>query len=442
MDPFDRRCPYCVEIISLADCPIVATNVVTRRMAPRGPGLSLFDHGDPGDEAGPEPAAVTEPVDLGPTPVSGAPVLGRIGGRPIVAPAPSSLGTPEVAWSGDHRMLLPANQLANPRDLPARACVRCHEPLPVDLDDREVHIIAVVGTQGAGKTHYLAAALQEARSGGLVEFGYRAFYAAESSEDDFHRRYYGPVYEQSTALPKTEQVASEDVRLRPLVFRAELQIESPKTTGLRALLSSVVPTDEASHVRRLTFLFHDIAGESLRNPADRDRVAPFLRHASGYIFLVDPMGFAMVRDAAARTYPGLDATPPAFSQAGLINALTDKFGLAHADVPVAVAITKSDLVNLATGQQHAYNALPPVGLSARLTEMLRVSDEVRHLIAGYFGDSTLEQAVGRLPSPTFHAIASLGMQPSGAAGSAVATIERVQPSRCLDPLISVLEGIR
>ena len=43
------------------------------------------------------------------------------------------------------RPVPPVSAVANSQDMPARACLNCEHPLPVDIDDRRIVTIAVLG---------------------------------------------------------------------------------------------------------------------------------------------------------------------------------------------------------------------------------------------------------------------------------------------------------
>lgn len=122
-----RTCPYCGARIALGSCPIVATNVETAT-------FGEFDK-----------SSVEIP--------SGAEAIGWAGRWPILATPPLAAAP---ARPGRLKGILssPAplprvTQSARIEDLPARACPNCNTPLPVDLDEREAFIIAVVGINRA-----------------------------------------------------------------------------------------------------------------------------------------------------------------------------------------------------------------------------------------------------------------------------------------------------
>ena len=279
-----RDCPFCGQEVVLGECPIVATNtaypdsapavmrkadyVQKRRVWTDDDDVVDDDHADD-DNAGDKRFKSQKP-----RPASGAEILTDdagapwwIGEYPVVAYAPALPDRGRLARGADLlKPLPPLRDSAAPEDLPARACTSCGNPLPPDLDDRSLFIIALVGTSGAGKSSYLASTLEAAyRKQELASIGCNEFAPDEDTESRFHRDYYTTIFRKRNVLEMTKHEQNEDVRLKPLVFRVQFDGGPPSV-----------------------LLFHDIAGEHLSDRAGRNRVAPFLRRADAVIFLVDP----------------------------------------------------------------------------------------------------------------------------------------------------------
>lgn len=393
------RCPYCARTIVLGDCPIVATETV------RSGGSFGYDDAE---------------VSARPQPVSGTPVTQWAGDDdawPVLAPPPAHVYAAEPKGRMSRLtqsvpVLEPVEAVAPFEDLPARLCPACQEPLPGDIDSRELLTIAVVGMTGATKTHYLGSMLwQAANLQALSEpLSCAEFAPDEPSAERFHNDYYLELFTSGEPLPAT--ALEEEVRLRPLAFRATFRDHQPRT-----------------------LLFHDVAGEVLTSRAVRNRVAPFVRRADGIVFLVDPAWYPPVAQYL-RQHRGIDVGPVPYNQATLLAAVADELqrdGVAE-EIPVAVALSKADLLAGAFGRSFGFDAAPPLDRAGWLADMNAVSDEVGALLDELHAPD-LVAATHRFGDVTFHAVAPLGFQPSP---DVPLTPGDIAPRRCLDPLVSVL----
>lgn len=390
-------CPFCGSRLVLGECPIVATELELTN------GLGWSDDSE---------AAPTV------TPVSGAHVLAMAGDWPVVAKAPLAAHrqTYGSAWSkvrGRRQRLPHPDELAPLEDLPARVCTSCNSPLPLDVDDRELLTIAVVGMTGATKTHYLASMVHSAYHGQALAdpLGCSEFAPDEPTAQRFQRDYYRALFGGGELLRSTPPPSGDTPRV-PLAFRATF----PESG-------------------RLTLLFDDIAGEVLTDRARRNRHAAFVRKADGVIFLIDPSWFPAVSSYLQERH-GIPPQPPVFDQAALIDAVADEVARSAQleRIPFAIALSKADLLPGALGRKLPFGSAPPTNRAAWVEEMNELSDDVEALIADDLSASSLLAAAARLPNTTYHAVAPLGFQPTADGFSPV----DLQPQRCLDPLFSVL----
>lgn len=433
-----RRCPHCAELILLRLCPVVAREFVAAAAA----GTPAADAPDPFagegflsgllDSDEDEDGGDTDDRNSSSSPAA---ALQSGSDRAMFGDHPVLVAGPDVerAFRSAGDQLAPVTHLASQADSPARACTVCANLLPEDLDDRDVFVIGVVGTQGSGKTHFIASAMAEAHNGGgLEQFGFQRFRPAEESEDQFYADYYAPVFHAQQALPKTHMTVLADGRLAPLVFRFEMEPPTPTR-----LLDRLRNTNHGP--RRVSVLVHDLPGEALREPGKRRKYAPILNHADAFVFLVDPMSFPLVRARANELHPdaGLTNDDLGFSQAGLINAIADEIGPeVAAHLPVSITLTKADLIFEAVKVDPRLSAPAPAGPDAYFADIRSISAEVRRLLEEELGDKALARAAEAFPRATYHAIASLGSQPTKGT-----EIPELRPIRCIDPLISTLARV-
>jgi hypothetical protein len=394
ISPFTARsCPYCGHGFMLGACPIVATNTE----------ISYYG---------------TDLDDAIPRPVSGAKVLGVVGDPssqecwPIVAKPLLDLrrshGAGDLARLARRAITLPpAQQSADPQDLPARACLNCEHPLPSDIDDRRIITIAVLGTKSSGKTHYLASAMYLAcRMQGLNRAGCVQFEADDLTAKHYHEKYFEPVFVNRHQIGGTS--VDDQVRFSPLVYRVRFTGAEP-----------------------CSLLLHDISGEMLDDPKMRARYAEFIYRADGAIFLVDPEqmslsnGHRMSQESiGARTY----------NQADL---LISWLGSLTRQIPVAVALSKSDLVSGAVPGWFG----PQDEDADRLRHdwpqhLATVGQHVEEVFARFQAYDLLAAVRRNRENMTLHAVAALGAAPR-----ADGTVDTIAPRGCLDPLMSLLARI-
>jgi hypothetical protein len=396
---YDVRCPYCGAVLDLGLCVIVATNFHSRQQT-----IGIFN------------SSVDAVADVNGTDdfelPSGRQVIGVANGWPVVArpvaPAEPRRGFGRLLTG---RPLTPVEEVAAPEDMPARLCPNCEYPLPADMDDRELLTIAVVGINGASKTHFLASSLTTAyHDQGLRDL----LRCTEFSPDEdtgvrFHEDYYQRIA-HGRLFEATQEAGVDDGRVHPMIFRARFADGEP-----------------------LSILLHDVSGEVFRDSRKRNNAARFLRWADGVIFVIDPTWFSSIQ-AYLQTLTGHEPSPPPYNQAVLINAVADALGQRDLNsVPVAAVVSKCDLIGPALQRTNRFDEAPPGERSMWMTDMNEVSDEVEKLLETDFKALDLLAAVERFPNRMYHAVSPLGQQPLPGQ-----QLSEIRPHRVLDPLASIL----
>jgi hypothetical protein len=390
-----RTCPYCRRVFNLGSCKIIGTNVDRSR-----------DRGHAGPRHGVETEDKPPAMPDSPLP-SGTQVTKWFGDYPIIAEAPSDIAPSSKfdrlrRWMG-HEELVPLHDVGRTEDLPARACPECKRALPSDIDERDFLTIAVIGTSQAGKTHYLASLIRDAyRRQGLADYGYTEFVPDEITAYRYEREYYAPLFDDHRALGGTNPQLPE--QFHPLSFRV-----TPKGCQSFGLL------------------MYDVSGEILTNRRLRAELAPFVQHAAGAIFLVDPYWLPRMRDmSTARRSQG-------HNQADLLAACIEQMTpQGRRDVPFAIALSKSDVVSaMMDGHRPVFADDAPTDPTAWAEDRNLVDEEVRRFLVAAEAYDLLAVA-GRLDRVSFHAVSPLGRTPD--------EHDTVSPSpvRCLDPLVTIL----
>jgi hypothetical protein len=387
-NPNERRCPYCSGTFYLEHCEVVST--------------------------APSKLAATASQDLDSTLSSPAveeeTEISR-GGRPLLR------RLSPVTESG---VIAPLTSLAGPRESPRRECPACNYLLPTDIDDRRLQTVGIVGAVGAGKTHFIAAALHEATGSPLLSVhGLRSFRPDDETAQRFRKNYWEPFHHDRVALESTPQPQTLEAMAKPLVYRFEF--EENRRRGFRTDVVQVP----------CSVMMHDLPGEMLEDGGLRRYFAPFLSASESLILLVDPLGFAPVRDYITRIFPEVVPADRYNTQAALFNGVADELGGRLSETNVVVVITKADLLGPALDESFSFDKPASERLLEHKAEMAAISSEVEDLLLGRLCDNQLNDALERFNPTMFHAVAAIGSQPIGT------MVTELRPKRVLDPLVSL-----
>jgi hypothetical protein len=318
-------------------------------------------------------------------------------------------------------------------DVPARACPKCEFPLPPDIDERHAVVVAIVGVNRVGKTHFLAASLTEAYARrGLAPLECIEFVPSEVSSTRFMVDYNHPLFRHNQVLGATQ--AETEQRFEPLVFNVTLKDRAP-----------------------FSLIVHDIAGEVLGDYRRRAEAATFLRAAKGIIFIVDPRDIELLRDNLPDWI--LENNELGFDQGALLAACLKRDGPMNGDLPpVALTIAKADLLALACKEELSF--LEPAEPATETTEQFRgrisqTSLAVKEFLETYGAYNLLSTArtyqercrearqnlsadkQHKIGGVTFHAVSALGSAPDENDEMPA----KVRPLNCVDPLGAVLAQI-
>lgn len=422
-----RDCPYCGSKILLADSPIVATNFPSSEFRED---MELEDVALP---SGSQPLRLLAKTRW-----------------PVVAPSPNEqradqpepsrkLAVVEAAFGalrGPTADALPPllSDGVHMEDVPSRACSVCEFPLPPDIDERPAVVVAIVGVNRVGKTHLLAASLTEAYARrGLAALGCTEFVPSEVCSTRFMVDYNHPLFRRNEVLEATQ--AESAARFEPLVFNVTFEGISP-----------------------FSLVVHDVAGEVLGDYRKRAEAATYLRAARGIIFVIDPRDIDLLRDGLPDWI--LDNNETGFDQGALLASCLKPDAVAsETPVPVALVVSKADLLPLASGEQDLSFLVPAQPATETSEEFVaRINDfsrSVRSFLERYGAYNILgpakayvehaaakraemtpdkQNTVGNL---TFHAVSALGSPPDE--NDELRT--RVRPVNCVDPLGAVLAQI-
>jgi len=208
-----------------------------------------------------------------------------------------------------------------------RLCPHCHNILPNSAGRGPCEVISVIGTTQVGKSVFMASLLHTLENVTAGNFNAGCIptttkYAEELSKLE------RTIYDEGRLLPATQKVDT----IEPLILNFKFKDNSQKP---------------------ITFMFFDVAGEGM---LDNDYVQSHAEHianSTGIIFLVDPLQLRAVSGRITALETKLkdsitDISPKQILSNLFNNILIQKSGFTN-DIPTAVVITKSDLLNVVKG---------------------------------------------------------------------------------------------
>jgi len=314
------------------------------------------------------------------------------------------------------------------RELASRQCVnpQCNKLLPRNIEFVDQNItIAIIGDTFSGKTHYIAALIEQLRSGRYLPPGYNLCLlnpASEEVAEIYERDYYQPMFQRSEILQRSNKVFDE--KAEPLIYELTLEGQIRKQVNL---------------------LIYDISGEDLLNQRDFMSFRHHLLNAKGILFMADPWAIAGFRNKLAHH---LQPDPGQVTGRVVINVLhalaqlyqnnTGRSGRARLNIPVALVITKADLIPYLTINPYFHDLYNP-----NFEHMMDIDNDspvndVIHNLLQELDEPGLVRMVHRLEHARFFVTSATGSNGDMNTGA----YPLIKPYRCLDPLFWLLRELR
>ncbi|MBA2677466.1 MAG: hypothetical protein H0U76_03595 [Ktedonobacteraceae bacterium] len=307
-----------------------------------------------------------------------------------------------------------------------RKCPHCGYLLPTNIEQVENINIAVVGDTFSGKSSYIAAIIRQIRQGDLQRADRYARFdcLTQDVESTYIREVIAPLFEQKQAPLATQPASPLDTSRPPLIYE---------------LILSPGPDYPA---RRINLILYDASGEDL---AVKERMVQFSRYvlnASAIIFLADPVSMPQIFDQLPPFLQRKGSAAQGRTSSSVLNSiirLVEDYrgvgaGARLSSTPIAINVTKSDLLKQLTALQYQYHFLkrPTYNGVVDLKDLDIVNGEVRHLLQEY-GEHTLLQSTQNFSKVRFFATSATGYSPDSND-----RYPAVEPCRCLDPILWIL----
>jgi hypothetical protein len=361
------HCPYCFELVHPGDCPIVCGR----------------------------DGAVLEAAPKG---------MQRLRSRFRIKPLTGPIYTQVQA----------RRQCPNPR---------CLKLWPTAYELTENHIIAILGSHGAGVTTSHAVLIHELRQSRVLQaIGATAF---SPIDDDTERHYsvYESLYQEKRVFQGTVPAQLKGGVDDPLIF----QLHFPASSGRK-------------QARTVNLFFYDPATEDVQEEAKLVEFVRFIFHASAMLLLADPLGVPAFKKAIDPIHHYLiSGERPENFFSRVIRIYERYHGGQPIALPLAITVPKSDFLEaFDPGRRSIFFAKPayedPAAPKRRwLEEFEKVGQDVQRLLTTT-GETALLLWGNHQKRVSYFATALTGHPPT----PGTADYPAIEPIRVLEPLLWIL----
>lgn len=352
-------------------------------------------------------------------------IVSKVGQRKILRPVPS----------GVRRFIsrIWIESLSNPvytRQLASRQCPHCHSLLPYNTSGGVVDnlTIAVIGDTFAGKTTYIAVLIDQLKRKNINFAGksniMKGLVAISSETDElYYQNYYRPLFNSRRALSATPQTF-DPVR-QPLIY--EIYFEG---NGLW------------QRPRHVNLILYDASGEDIASESNLVQYTKHILNADALIFLADPWAMpGFINHLAHHLRPDPNSVTGRMPSDILNKVIQlyqrDKGEKVSLQIPVAIALPKSDLLHYSVDDQaQRLGKVIETEYEIDVNYFHLIDMEVRTFMA-QIGENSLLSLSKRLANANYFAISSTG-SPIDAQGQ----FASIHPIHCLDPFIWILWKLR
>ncbi|MCL2199024.1 MAG: hypothetical protein FWB80_08890 [Defluviitaleaceae bacterium] len=278
-----------------------------------------------------------------------------------------------------------------------RICPFCHNDIPQSAGFSPGTVISVVGASQSGKSVYLTSLIHTLKT--ITPRNFPIFCTPINNEmgRKFKFEYEDPLIEHGMLLNPTQKEKQQE----PFIFTFSFSDETKP---------------------EINIAFFDVAGEGMVDTAYMDIYAAHIRNSSGILFLVDPLQFRsigkkiMLKNGLDFDLGNLDE--PADVLSGLVEDYIYKQGGGVSEIPTAVVLTKTDLLEVLQADGDYIQADSQIFENFthkkffNLSEFYDINDDTEDFISE--ADPNFRNALKRRFSDLgFFSVSALGTQPEG-----------------------------
>lgn len=301
-----------------------------------------------------------------------------------------------------------------------KLCPNCHEPISAAAGNDGTTIFVAMGSEGSGKSHYLASLIKTLEEIYPGEFSTSFEAASQKTVVKFDKEYRNRVFKDGKCLAPTPSYSVAEAR-DPLLYNLGGE-NSPSSRAVAFIDTSGKDLDLSD---KLSFL----------------NISTYISGASGIMFLVDPLQVPGIR--AKLGLPTSEGQFP--DMADTLNYISeiirDKNKLRSKDdidVPLAVILTKCDLIVRSASDPEDEDALIGPESSLHIDREKGITDEVNINQIGSEIEEYLRRNVGqeftdevnKYTTHQYFAVSAIGSEPEDGK-----LIKGVSPYRVEDPVI-------
>ncbi len=284
----------------------------------------------------------------------------------------------------------------------------------------------VLGSKGVGKSHYIAVLINQLKNSFATEFGTTLSPATDRTTVKYRDTYYKRLFEEGRKLSSTPSYEDDRASRDPMIYYLRfLKDETPRV---------------------YTLAFFDTAGEDL-DSTDKMlslNINSFISRASGIVYLVDPLQIPYINSRIRmenKPPNGPDVNDKLSYIAGIIRSSNKLKPKEHIDIPLAVVLTKVDVLMKAPENEEEDKVLfgpeSSLNIGREHGRFDRVNfDEISAEVQEYLRRTVspaFVQTVSQFNSHEYFAVSALGNNPTGSI-----LTRGITPFRVEDPFIWLL----
>jgi len=304
-----------------------------------------------------------------------------------------------------------------------RICPYCHNDIPQSAGFSPSTIISVVGATQSGKSIFLTSLIHTLKT--ITPHNFPIFCTPINNEmgRKFKFEYEDPLINQNLLLQPTQKEKQQE----PLIFTFSFADDTKP---------------------EINIAFFDVAGEGIVDTGYMDIYAAHIRNSSGILFLVDPLQFKSIgRKIQLKNNISeiRSADEPTEVLSGLVEDYIYKQGGGVSDIPTAVLLTKTDLLEALKDDGEYirecscfFTCYTHKGFF-NLGEFDNINDEASEFIATV--DPNFRNALlRRFYNLGFFAVSALGSQPEGQRVASFAPVRVDEPFLWVLYKLGYIEG--